>query len=237
MFALRFYRLSNGNLLITAWIMAVSTTDLGEFTIIHDPIPPLLSLHSLVCGIVITVKAFGITYYTELDKIRSLLYLNFASNTASDLSVAIALSWMFLKSRTGFRRTDNLVNTLMRYTVNTGLIVGLDALCGMVTYATMPNNFIFLAFYLLMSKLYLNSYLATLNARDELRKELEEPVSIHLSQIGTGPGHAFQSQATSYTRPTQLSSEKTSRSETVAISVNTLVEKSRDYSHPSPTAY
>ena len=31
--------------------------------------------------------------------------------------------------------------------------------------------------------MYLNSYLATLNAREWLREKIEEPVSIHLSDI------------------------------------------------------
>ncbi|KAF5381703.1 hypothetical protein D9615_005604 [Tricholomella constricta] len=218
MFAYRFFRLSKGNIPVTGWIMAASLTD-------------------LVCGLVITVKAFGITSYLELDKLSSLLYLNFAAGTTSDLSVALALSWLLIKSRTGFRRyshlptddqseltegtkrTDSLINILMAYAVNTGLIVAIDAALGMITYAVMPNNFIFLGFYLLLSKLYLNSYLATLNARDDLREKIEDPVSIHLSQM-SGPRHHSATQSSNL--------EKGSRAETVAISVRTLVEKSND---------
>lgn len=213
MFAQRFYRLSKGNIIVTAWIMAVSVTD-------------------LVCGIVIAAKAFGISTYLELDKLSSLLYLNFAAGTTSDLSVALALSWLLLRSRTGFRKTDTLINILMAYTVNTGLIVGIDAALGMITYIVMPNNFVFLAFYLLLSKLYLNSYLATLNARDELRERVDDHVSIHLSQMSGS--RRFESQAVT-SQP--IITEKGSRPDPMEISVRTLVEKTDDgYTPPSPSA-
>ncbi|KAG5718858.1 hypothetical protein E4T56_gene6370 [Termitomyces sp. T112] len=211
MFAQRFYRLSKGNLIITTWIMAVSTLD-------------------LVCGFVITAKAFGISSYAELDELSTWFYINFASGTASDFSVALSLSWMFVRSRTGFRRTDDLVNTLMTYTVYTGLIVGIDAALGMIFYTVMPSNFIFLAFYLLLSKLYLNSYLAVLNARDGLRKDTDEPLSIHLSQIASV--HRSENHISTQLAQSQL--KKESRLHAVAISVNTLVEKD-DYTLDSPS--
>ncbi|RXW19111.1 hypothetical protein EST38_g6744 [Candolleomyces aberdarensis] len=159
MFAHRIFRLSKGNIPITAWIMAISTAD-------------------LVTGIVITVKALAISFdssvlmlifanrfklntYLELDSLSNLMYLTFAMGTGSDLSVAIVLCWLLRRSRTGFKKTDGMISVLMQYTVNTGLIVAIDAALGMIMYIVMPNNFIFLGFYLLLSKLYLNSYLAT----------------------------------------------------------------------------
>ncbi|GLB41284.1 hypothetical protein LshimejAT787_0904990 [Lyophyllum shimeji] len=213
MFAYRFWRLSKGNIIVTGWIMAVSLTD-------------------LVCGIVITVKAFGISTYLELDKISDLLYLNFAAGTTSDLSLALALSWLLVRSRTGFRKTDTLINILMAYTVNTGLIVGVDAALGMITYIVMPRNFVFLGFYLLLSKLYLNSYLATLNAREDLRERADDHVSIHLSQMSGS--RRFESQAVA---SQAISTEKPSRGDPMEISVRTLVEKTDDaYTHRSPSS-
>jgi hypothetical protein len=165
-FARRIYRLSNGNIPGTIWIVSLSLLDLS-------------------CGLIITGKAFGMKTYFELDALSSLMYLNFAAGTSSDLSVALALCYLLRGSKTGFDRTDSLIRVLMMYTVNTGLIVALDATAGMFAYVFMPHNFIFLGFYLLLSKLYLNSYLAILNARKGLRGKLDEPKSIHLSRIQT----------------------------------------------------
>ncbi|KAJ7062123.1 hypothetical protein C8F01DRAFT_124886 [Mycena amicta] len=163
-FTRRVYRLSNGNIPGTLLIAILSTLD-------------------LVCGIIITVKAFGITSYLQLANLSSLMYLNFAAGTSSDLSVALALCYLLHKSRTGFKGTDSLIRVLMTYAINTGLLVALDASAGLLTYVFMPHNFIFLGCYLLLSKLYLNSYLAILNARKNLREASAGPTSIHLSQI------------------------------------------------------
>ncbi|KAJ7080612.1 hypothetical protein B0H15DRAFT_856553 [Mycena belliarum] len=163
-FARRVYRLSNGNIPGTLVIISLSLLDLS-------------------CGLAITGKAFGMQTYMQLDSLSSLMYLNFAAGTSSDLSVALALCYLLRGSRTGFQRTDSLIRVLMLYTVNTGLIVALDASAGMLTYIFMPHNFIFLGFYLLLSKLYLNCYLAILNARSGLRGKLDGPKSIHLSRI------------------------------------------------------
>lgn len=160
LFALRVYRLSNRKLPVALLI-------------------GVLSLGDLVVGLIITVKAFSMETFLELDHLSTLMFLNFALGTSSDLLVAAALCYYLYLSRTGIAKTNSLINTLMAYTVNTGMIVAIDAALGVILYGAMPNNFIFLGFYFLLSKLYLNSYLASLNARDTLRQFTNEPVSLH----------------------------------------------------------
>lgn len=208
MFALRIYRLSKGNRPLTGWIMAVSTTD-------------------LVVGLVITVKAFGVPSFPELKKISFLMYLTFAVGTTSDLSLALALCYLLHRSRTGFRKTDSLIKVLILYTVNTGMIVALDASLGMIMYVLMPDNLIFLGIYLLLSKLYLNSYLAALNARRDLRDKGDDtPVSIHLSQISQTRRFDIEGNLPSV-------NEKSRRTSNLAISIETLVDRKVDYAPPA----
>lgn len=208
MFALRFYQLSERNVPFTILILAISATDLAV-------------------GIVITVKAFGITSYVDLKSISNLFYLNFAATLASDLAVTVGLATLLLLSKTGFRRTDSLINTLMMYMVNTGLLVVIDAALGMIAYLALPQSLIFYAFYLFQSKLYFNSYLAMLNARGDLRSKSEEPVSIHLSQLSGS--RAFAQSDSSVTSPTTEKTFQPHHNE-MAITVQTRVEKRVDES-------
>ncbi|EDQ99821.1 uncharacterized protein LACBIDRAFT_315197 [Laccaria bicolor S238N-H82] len=220
MFALRIYRLSKGNRPLTGWIMAVSTTD-------------------LVVGLVITVKAaeenFGaipsvlwtLSPPFLLLVLQFLMYLTFAVGTTSDLSLALALCYLLHRSRTGFRKTDSLIKVLILYTVNTGMIVALDASLGMIMYVLMPDNLIFLGIYLLLSKLYLNSYLAALNARRDLRDKGDDtPVSIHLSQISQTRRFDIEGNLPSV-------NEKSRRTSNLAISIETLVDRKVDYAPPA----
>ncbi|TDL20307.1 hypothetical protein BD410DRAFT_377107 [Rickenella mellea] len=170
LFTRRVWKLSNGNILLTVAIVVISTAD-------------------LTIGLLITAKAYPVKSLLGLRPLVPLFYANFASGVLADLHVAISLCYFLWKSKTGFRRTDSLIATLVIYTVNTGMITALDASAGLITYAVMPYNEIFVAFYLVLSKLYLNSYLASLNARDALRGALENDgiLSVHLSNIEPSP--------------------------------------------------
>ncbi|ESK91090.1 hypothetical protein Moror_9590 [Moniliophthora roreri MCA 2997] len=209
LFARRAYRLGK-NIPSTIWIVAVSLTD-------------------LVVGLLITIKAFGISTYLELDTLSSLMYLNFAAGTTSDLSVALVLCYLLWKSKTGFTRTDSLIKMLMAYTINTGLIVAIDAALGMICYAVMPNNFIFLGFYLLLSKLYLNSYLASLNARDSLREKSNGTKSFNLSEFSPSAPRFNVSVSHPSSEPTAVGEKSTTTSESVTgISIQTVVKQHTD---------
>ncbi|OBZ77821.1 hypothetical protein A0H81_02035 [Grifola frondosa] len=163
MFVRRVWRMSRGNKPLTVFLAAISLMD-------------------LVCGITITIKAYHVTF-AGLNNLRVLLYLNFASGFSGDACVALSLCYYLYTSRTGFGKTDTLIYVLILYTVNTGLITALDASLGLITYVAMPKSFVFVSFYFLLSKLYVNAFLASLNARGSLRMRTEDVVSINLSRM------------------------------------------------------
>ncbi|EED77902.1 predicted protein [Postia placenta Mad-698-R] len=89
------------------------------------------------------------------DVVLSLLNMEFyglafagALDVSGDLLIAITLSVLLHGSRTGYRRSDGLINKLI---------------------AVLPTAFIYVAFFFLMGRLHTNSLLATLNARKILR--------------------------------------------------------------------
>jgi len=166
MFIERVFFLSERNIWLTSWLMATS-------------------LASLVVGVVISVKAFAINSFLDLTGLSDLLYLVFALGTGSDISLAMTMCIFLRRSRTGFQKTDSLISVLMSYTVNTCVVVAIDATLCLIMYILLPHFLIFLGFFLLISKLYLNAYLASLNARAKLRsdKDREDVPSIRRSQI------------------------------------------------------
>lgn len=74
------------------------------------------------------------------------------------------------------RRTNSILNALIAYTINTGLLTSMMCFVSMITHAVMPHNFIFIGVYFPLSGLYSNALLGSLNARDWFRRETE---SIH----------------------------------------------------------
>ncbi|KZT25646.1 hypothetical protein NEOLEDRAFT_1178122 [Neolentinus lepideus HHB14362 ss-1] len=82
-----------------------------------------------------------------------------------DLIIAASMIYFLHKSRTGFSRTDDIVQRLIRVTVETGLICTVVALIDLGVYVAFKDNNYHFTPVLTLSKLYSNSLLASLNSR------------------------------------------------------------------------
>ncbi|KAJ7696076.1 hypothetical protein B0H17DRAFT_417550 [Mycena rosella] len=147
----------------------------------------VLSLIHFALGIVFTVGSFE----TSRSQFSSLIWVTSAglgSSAAADMLIGISLCYYLSKNRTGFSRTDNLISTLMKYSLTTGFLTGIVACLVVITFATMPNNFVYLAFVFLQSKCYVNSVLAALNSRESLRERAHPPGGsfLDLSAVPSG---------------------------------------------------
>ncbi|TFK91570.1 hypothetical protein K466DRAFT_595994 [Polyporus arcularius HHB13444] len=69
------------------------------------------------------------------------------------------------KSRTGFKRTDSVLDILTGYTINTGLLTGTASLVCLVFALAAPQNLIYIGCNMGTTMLYSNSTLAVLNSR------------------------------------------------------------------------
>ncbi|KAG2358338.1 hypothetical protein BDR07DRAFT_288306 [Suillus spraguei] len=103
--------------------------------------------------------------FSDLIKFEWAIYLALGAITFADIVIASALCYFLATSRTGFSSTDSLITKLMVYSINTGCLTSVCSIAVIITCAVMPTNFIFLAIDFLLVKVYVNSYLALLNAR------------------------------------------------------------------------
>lgn len=135
---------------------------------------------------------FGTTF-KKLFEESWMLYASLGGAVAADLMIALSLCYLLMRNRTGFKRTDSLVTTLLVYAVNTGLLTSVCATACFITYTVWPQDFIFMGIYFSLGKMYLNAMLASLNARDMLlgRKFQINQTSGVISTVpdtGTPPG-------------------------------------------------
>jgi len=149
----------------------------------------LIQLDGLVSGI----KGFLSDTFGKLGEITWVLYAGFTLSVVADFAIAITLCYYLYRSRGGIKRTDSLITVLMMYTINIGLLTSIFQLACFITYAIM-RNFVFLAMYFPISKLYVNSLFATLNARDSLQQR--DTMSIPLSHRTTTLAFASGANAT-----------------------------------------
>jgi len=148
--AMRVYRLSNKSLLATVSVM-------------------ILVMANFVLVVTYVALAIHFKTFAQLATLQALSKSVNAATVASDVLIAALLCMMLQKSRTGFRRSDTLINKLILFTVNTGLLTSICAVASLVSISLWPNTFIYIGFYFCLGRLYCNSLLATLNARKGLR--------------------------------------------------------------------
>ncbi|KAF8729145.1 hypothetical protein AX14_006327 [Amanita brunnescens Koide BX004] len=147
---MRLWRLSNRNIWLT---LIVASLVAAEF----------------VCIVVYTSMAISLKTFTQLAGLKRLSITINALAAASDVMIAAILCTLLHKSRTGFQRSDTMINKLILFAVNTGLLTSLCAIASLISIVVSGETFIYIAFFFCMGRLYSNSLLATLNARRMIR--------------------------------------------------------------------
>jgi hypothetical protein len=148
-FGLRVWKFSRGNYLVTGLILG-------------------MALAQFVMAVLFTIRSFHLRV-GQANQIKTLATTALALGVATDILTAAALSYFLHKMRTGYKKSDTLINRLIIYSVNTGTLTSVFSVAVLVAYNTMPDNLIFIALYFTLSKLYANSCLATLNTRRFVR--------------------------------------------------------------------
>ena len=71
---------------------------------------------------------------------------------AADVAIAATLIYLLQTSRTGFQRSDTIINRLILFSLNTGLLTGVDAIMSLVMISLFPNSLIYIMFYVTCSR-------------------------------------------------------------------------------------
>jgi len=89
--------------------------------------------------------------------------------TAADLMITLVLSFVLSRSRTGFRKTDTIINRLIRGAIQTGLFASIFALSDLFSFVFHRNTNLYAMFAYPIGRIYTNTLLDTLNSRIELK--------------------------------------------------------------------
>ncbi|KAH7913700.1 hypothetical protein BJ138DRAFT_1111246 [Hygrophoropsis aurantiaca] len=168
-FAYRVYILSNRNKLITGAIVLLSCIQFGF-------------------GFSMTVKAFTLKYFATLTTVEWIVGTSLSCNLACDVLTAVSMVYFLHASKTGFKRTESILNTLIIYALSTGTLTSIVATLNIAVFLAMPTNFVNIGVNITMSKLYSNALLATVNARNSGHRFKSPDELIYLSDLPSGSG-------------------------------------------------
>ncbi|KAI1794849.1 histone acetylation protein-domain-containing protein [Ganoderma leucocontextum] len=180
------------NLDRTTWSMALQTDCNGLIGIIVEVYVRALSKNWIVTGIIVVLAClhFGLGVGENLSCayfISWVTCLGLGSAAVADVLIAASMCYYLYKKRTGLK------------SVNSGLVTSITGTICVVAFAAMPTNFIWLSFFWIMGKCYVNSFLALLNSREMLREKVAKG-AWHLSNIAN-PHSIHPSSSTSELNP------------------------------------
>ncbi|KAJ3902885.1 hypothetical protein F5879DRAFT_962197 [Lentinula edodes] len=147
----RVWKLSN-NVIIAGAIWSLSLAQFGAF-------------------LYYVARVFGVPNASDLSLVLgNYAILVNAIGATCDIVIACAMVFYLRQSRTSIKRTNHLLRSITVFTVTTGIVSSVCAIMVLSMAAAYPGTNIELTFYFMLTRLYANSFLATLNVRDHLRE-------------------------------------------------------------------
>ncbi|KAI0712973.1 hypothetical protein C8T65DRAFT_739183 [Cerioporus squamosus] len=159
---------------ISHTVYTYTVTDFGNFAALPKPV------WSIVAQVIV----------------MPLFYANMSTGVVADAAIAVTMTWLLMRERSSmnFRRTNNVIHTLVLYSISTGAFATVFFLGCLISYAVAPHTSIYIAFLTNLSKgmyidhrrpfpvarhsspvpghLFLNSLLAALNSRQAIRAQM-----------------------------------------------------------------
>lgn len=112
-------------------------------------------------------KTYLITTLSERNGLYGFVIANTLTSATADIGICGTLVFLLQRSRTGFRLNERMIFRLTVFTMQTTLSTTICAICGAVAAIVRPHSLIYLAFYRVTGRLYINALLATLNTRSQ----------------------------------------------------------------------
>ncbi|GLB44434.1 hypothetical protein LshimejAT787_1700610 [Lyophyllum shimeji] len=145
-------------------------------------------------GIILAYQLFTVGSYPELDGISWAINASLATSTAIDFVIAGAMCFYLRKSKGTYNasRLNSRISRMMQYMLGSGLFTSACSLSAMFSYILLPDTFVFLAVQFILTKLYVGSFFAMLNARErddnaqgDIESSLGTPlrVQLHASSV------------------------------------------------------
>ncbi|KAJ7880702.1 hypothetical protein B0H13DRAFT_2345500 [Mycena leptocephala] len=155
-FASRIHKLTKGR-------RKFSLSAIGIYTIL------ILAIVQILAGIAQTVVSYQLRSYLKLGETKPITTVQSAASLACDLLITIYLYLFLTILMRSNNRTNFMIDMLIYDAINRGMLTALSSGINMVLFLALPDTFWFFLGLAPSSKLYMNSFLTSLNTRQRIR--------------------------------------------------------------------
>jgi len=122
------------------------------------------SIISCLGGIATSIAIGIVPMWLDFQRFKIPVIIWLTVSALVDSTITVIMVWHLRKHKRGFKSSDDILDKLIRLTVQTGLITSVWAIVDLAVYLSIPTG-IHLIFNFPLSKLYSNSLLSSLNSR------------------------------------------------------------------------
>ncbi|KAH0580113.1 hypothetical protein H2248_002919 [Termitomyces sp. 'cryptogamus'] len=205
-------------------LYALRVWKLGRhYHLIWPMIVAMIVASGYAIGIVLAIKTYGLSTFADLSTMSWVVYASFAWITGIDVVIAITMCFYLTQSRSEFSKTNSKIVFIMQMVLISGFLTSACSLMALITFATMPDTLVFLGITFILTRLYINSFLAMLNVRKTVceidivtgpgsvpRFKNIQPTSSHIQSNELSSSHSLEEGKT-MVPPSSLSSYRNSK--------------------------
>ncbi|KAJ7512897.1 hypothetical protein B0H11DRAFT_1947892 [Mycena galericulata] len=114
----------------------------------------VLCLGSFVFGCIAGIKAYVIREIADFGPLIPLVIARFSLLSCADLLIAVVLIYALSRSKTDFRRTDKIINSLIRNAIQSGLLVTIVSLGDLFLFAFFSSTNLYSLFVYPLGRIY-----------------------------------------------------------------------------------
>jgi len=145
--------------LFFAWRVKVVTGNIWAVSLIVA-----MSVTTCLGGIGTAIATDMIVEFVDFMKFKVIVIIWLVASAVADVAIAVALTFHLQSHKTGFATTDDIVNGIIRLTIQTGAVTAFCAMMDLILFFADDTGIHFI-FNVPLSKLYTNSLMSSLNSR------------------------------------------------------------------------
>ncbi|KAF8207651.1 hypothetical protein K438DRAFT_1961911 [Mycena galopus ATCC 62051] len=146
--------------------------------IMRNYIPPVLicmtSITSAVGAVWTGITVARVREYIHKPEVNNPALIWSCCAAGADILITGSLIWSLRHRRTGIKRTDDAINTIVRNAVQTGGVTVAFTILDVVLFVALSNSTLNFVFDFGLPKLYSNALISTLNARSGGTQEQQQ---------------------------------------------------------------
>ncbi|KAL4066318.1 hypothetical protein V8B97DRAFT_2025476 [Scleroderma yunnanense] len=131
-----------------------------------------MAIPSFALGMACGIKAWIIKVLGDLPRINNLVIAWLAMQVIVDTFITVTLIIILLRSKTGYRKTDTVLNRIIHGAVRTGLFAGIFSMGDLISFLALPTTNFYGMFAIPIGRIYTNTLLDTLLARERLKEQM-----------------------------------------------------------------